>query len=170
MRTFQFRLRPVLERAQRREQQRQLELAHLQTELEAHEELLRALRDERSVWLCQLLECQQRSFEIEEVRRRRIHLDNLSAAIDDQSAVVRDMHQRVEEAQAWLTGRPEVVCVEPVTGNGEGDLQVTFAGDDEALARLLSELVGAGFPVALFHEETGDLEDVFMRLTKGIVS
>jgi len=100
MRRFQFRLRPVLERAQRREQQRQLELAHLQTELEAHEELLRALRDERSVWLCQLLECQQRSFEIEEVRRRRIHLDSLSAAIDDQSAVVRDMHQRVEEAQA----------------------------------------------------------------------
>jgi hypothetical protein len=60
--------------------------------------------------------------------------------------------------------------VEPVTGNGEGDLQVTFAGDDEALARLLSELVGAGFSVTMFREESSDLEDVFMRLTKGIVS
>jgi ABC-2 type transport system ATP-binding protein len=81
-----------------------------------------------------------------------------------------ELSRAVEEAQTWLTERPEVVGVEPVTGNGEGDLQVTFAGDDEALARLLSELVGAGFPVALFHEETGDLEDVFLRLTKGIVS
>jgi hypothetical protein len=30
--------------------------------------------------------------------------------------------------------------------------------------------VKAGFPVLLFREETGDLEDVFMRLTKGVVS
>jgi ABC-2 type transport system ATP-binding protein len=81
-----------------------------------------------------------------------------------------ELSRAVEEAQAWLTGRPEVVCVEPVTGNSEGDLQVTFAGDDEALARLLSELVGAGFLVTMFREESSDLEDVFMLLTKGIVS
>jgi len=81
-----------------------------------------------------------------------------------------ELSRAVEEAQAWLTRRPEVVCVEPVTGNGEGDLQVTFAGDDEALARLLSELVGAGFSVTMFREESSDLEDVFMLLTKGIVS
>ncbi len=77
---------------------------------------------------------------------------------------------QVEEAQAWLAGRPDVARVESVAGNGEGDLQVTFAGDDEALARLLSDMVSAGFPVVLFSEETGGLEDVFMRLTKGIVS
>lgn len=76
----------------------------------------------------------------------------------------------IEEVQAWLAGRSDVVRVEPVTENGEDELQVTFAGDEEALARLLSELVGAGFPVTTFREETGDLEDVFMRLTKGIVS
>ena len=81
-----------------------------------------------------------------------------------------DLSRAIEEAQAWLAGQPDVVQVEPVTGNGEGDLRVTFVGDDEALARLLSGLVGAGFPVTLFREETGDLEDVFMRLTKGIVS
>ena len=77
---------------------------------------------------------------------------------------------RAAEAQAWLAGRPDVVHVEPVTGNGEGSLRVTFAGNDEALAQLLSELVSAGFSVTLFREEAGDLEDVFMRLTKGIVS
>lgn len=100
MRKFQFRLRPVLERAQRREQQRQLELAHLQSELSSQRNLLRALRDERSLWLCQLLECQQRSFEIEEMRRRRAHLDSLAEAIHEQRSVVTSLHQQVEESQA----------------------------------------------------------------------
>jgi len=100
VRKFKFRLRPVLERAQRREQQRQLELAHLQSELTANEELLRMLREERSVWLCQLLEYQQQSFDIEEVRRRRAHLDSLAEAINEQQAVVTDLRERVEEARA----------------------------------------------------------------------
>ncbi|MBN1977058.1 MAG: ABC transporter ATP-binding protein [Anaerolineae bacterium] len=77
---------------------------------------------------------------------------------------------RIDEAQAWLAGQPDVMGVEPVTGNGEGNLEVTFTGDDEALARLLREMVGAGFPVLAFREQAGDLEDVFMRLTKGVVS
>jgi ABC-2 type transport system ATP-binding protein len=77
---------------------------------------------------------------------------------------------RIEEAQAWLPGQTGVMGVEPVTGNGEGNLEVMFVGDDEALAGLLREMVGAGFPVVGFREETGDLEDVFLRLTKGIVS
>jgi len=63
-----------------------------------------------------------------------------------------------------------VVQVEPVVGNSEEDLEITFSGDDEALARLLSHMVSAGFPVVAFREESGDLEDVFMRLTKGVVS
>jgi ABC-2 type transport system ATP-binding protein len=97
-------------------------------------------------------------------------LDEMRQRIQAQRIVRVGLTGRIDEAQAWLAGRPDVVRVEPVTGNGEGDLQVTFSGDDEALAQLLSELVGAGFPVAMFREETGDLEDVFMRLTKGIVS
>jgi ABC-2 type transport system ATP-binding protein len=97
-------------------------------------------------------------------------LDEMRQRIQAQRVVKVGLTGQIEEARTWLAGRPDVVSVEPVTGNGEGDLQVTFAGDDEALARLLRELVGAGFPVAMFREETGDLEDVFMRLTKGIVS
>jgi len=81
-----------------------------------------------------------------------------------------ELSRAVGEAQAWLADQADVVRVEPVMDNGEGNLQVTFTGDDEALARLLSEMVGAGLPVLAFREETGDLEDVFMRLTKGIVS
>ena len=76
----------------------------------------------------------------------------------------------IQDAQAWLEGRPDVVQVEPDAENGAGDLRVTFSGDDEALVRLLRDMVGAGIPVAMFREEKGDLEDVFMRLTKGVVS
>ena len=88
--------------------------------------------------------------------------------------LMRSQPGQVEQAQAWLAGWPDVAHVEPVAGNAaataEGDLLVTFSGDDETLARLLSEMVGAGFQVVTFREETGDLEDVFLRLTKGIVS
>jgi len=97
-------------------------------------------------------------------------LEEMRQRIQVQRVVKVGLMAQVEEARAWLEGRPDVVRVEPVAGNGEGDLQVTLAGDDEAPARLLSELVGAGFPVVMFREESGDLEDVFMRLTKGVVS
>ena len=97
-------------------------------------------------------------------------LKEIRKRIQSQRIVRIGLTERIEEARAWLEGRQDVMRVEPVMDNGEGDLQVTFAGGDEALARLLSELVGAGFPVLNFHEEASDLEDVFMRLTKGIVS
>jgi ABC-2 type transport system ATP-binding protein len=60
--------------------------------------------------------------------------------------------------------------VEPAVDDTQGHLRVTFSGDDQALARLLRHMVSAGLPVVMFRQETGDLEDVFMRLTKGIVS
>jgi ABC-2 type transport system ATP-binding protein len=97
-------------------------------------------------------------------------LEEMRQRIQSQRVVRVGLMGRVEEALAWLAARPDVVGVEPVDTNGEGDLRVTFAGDDEALARLLSELAGAGFPVTLFREESSDLEDVFMRLTKGVVT
>jgi ABC-2 type transport system ATP-binding protein len=77
---------------------------------------------------------------------------------------------RIGEAQVWLAGRPDVLGVDPVAGNCEGDLEVSFAGDEGAMAQLLCDMVGVGFRVLKFGEETGDLEDVFMRLTKGVVS
>ena len=105
---------------------------------------------------------------LEEMRRRvQVHrvvkIGLAREGLDEPGRVVQD-------ALVWLAGQPEVTAVEPVVGNGEGDLQVTFAGDDEMMSRMLGELVGAGFPVTLFREETGDLEDVFMRLTNGVVA
>ena len=78
--------------------------------------------------------------------------------------------QPIGAIQAWLMDQPGVSGVKPVARNGEGHLHFAFSGDDAALARLLADLVDAGFPVLQFREEPSDLEDVFMRLTEGIVS
>lgn len=45
-----------------------------------------------------------------------------------------------------------------------------FGGNDEALSKLLTNLIQQGIGVVSFHEETGDLEDVFLQVTKGIVN
>jgi ABC-2 type transport system ATP-binding protein len=113
---------------------------------------------------------------MEEMRRliqtyRVLRVGLVGRAGDETSpSSVEALSRVVEGAQAWLVGQPGVMGVEPVTGNGEGNLEVAFAGDDDALAKLLREMVGAGFAVLSFREQTGDLEDVFMRLTKGVVS
>jgi len=97
-------------------------------------------------------------------------LAEMRQLIQSQRVVRVGLTGRAEEAQAWLADRPDVVQVEPVVDNGGRGLLVTFSGGDEPLAQLLSQMVGAGFSVVMFREESGDLEDVFMRLTKGIVS
>lgn len=51
-----------------------------------------------------------------------------------------------------------------------GTLRFDFSGSDEDLSRLLRDLVQSDIPVLSFNEEAGDLEDVFLRVTEGIVS
>lgn len=48
-------------------------------------------------------------------------------------------------------------------------LQFDFSGNDENLNQLLVALIQHNIQVVSFSEETGDLEDVFMKLTKGVV-
>jgi ABC-2 type transport system ATP-binding protein len=45
-----------------------------------------------------------------------------------------------------------------------------FAGDDETLSQLLADIIASGIRVTTFSEETGDLEDVFMQVTQGIIN
>ncbi|MCA9969923.1 MAG: ABC transporter ATP-binding protein [Anaerolineales bacterium] len=74
--------------------------------------------------------------------------------------------------QAFLLGRAHVQSVVPGAELAlpPDTLQVDFSGDDEAVSRLLADIVGHGIPVVAFSEETGDLEDVFLQVTKGIVN
>ena len=77
---------------------------------------------------------------------------------------------RTEEAQIALQSNIGVSEVRLLDNSNRASLEVDFIGDDEAIHQLLAELLGQGFPVVHFSEETKNLEEVFMRTTKGIVS
>jgi ABC-2 type transport system ATP-binding protein len=76
------------------------------------------------------------------------------------------------EAQAALVNMPGVTAVR-VQENGRADwlaLEAEFIGDDAAMQALLADLIQRGLPIVHFSEEMKNLEEVFMRATKGIVS
>jgi ABC-2 type transport system ATP-binding protein len=77
---------------------------------------------------------------------------------------------RVEQAQVALQSNIGVSEVRLLDNTNRASLEVDFIGDDEAIHQLLAKLLEQGFPVVHFSEETKNLEEVFMRTTKGIVS
>ena len=50
---------------------------------------------------------------------------------------------------------------------GEDTIKVSFDGGEDEMSRVLSSLVGKGIPVISFAQMDGNLEDVFMKVTKG---
>ncbi len=72
----------------------------------------------------------------------------------------------VEQAQQLLLSQPQVQGVKLE----DGALRVQFQGQREELAGLLQTLVQAGVRVVSFREQELSLEDIFIRLTKGIVA
>jgi len=72
-----------------------------------------------------------------------------------------------------LQGIPGIVNVnEAVENNHHGSqrIGIEFQGDDQALSSILEILIKEGNQVVNFAEERRDLEEVFMRATRGIVS
>jgi ABC-2 type transport system ATP-binding protein len=79
----------------------------------------------------------------------------------------------IEKAQVAFAALPGVSAVRPQDGLGKAEwssLEAEFNGDDQLLHGLLSSLIEQGLPVVHFSEETQNLEEVFMRTTRGIVS
>ncbi len=74
--------------------------------------------------------------------------------------------------QAFLLSRPEVhnVTLGSDADLPPGTLRVDFSGDDNALGQLLADIVTQKLPLVGFFEETGDLEDVFLHVTQGIIN
>ncbi|MCP4416551.1 MAG: ABC transporter ATP-binding protein [Chloroflexi bacterium] len=66
-------------------------------------------------------------------------------------------------------------AVESIITSAEADIPVDalrfdFTGDDEALSNMLTSLISNNFQILTFQEETGDLEDVFLQVTKGLMN
>ena len=78
----------------------------------------------------------------------------------------------VEPLQAFLLQHNDVHSITPQDEIHlpADTIQFDFGGDDEALSTLLGDMVAQGLRVVSFHEETGDLEDVFLQVTQGIVN
>lgn len=85
--------------------------------------------------------------------------------------IVISLLDKVEEAKAaimTLAGIESVTDMEPE--DGKKRLRVEFSRDDAAVSELLTALTTKQIPVVNFAEETSDLEQVFMKVTKGIVT
>jgi ABC-2 type transport system ATP-binding protein len=82
------------------------------------------------------------------------------------------MGDTLDQAKVVLSQIPAVIEIKHGDRNAEGDwdLELLFSGDKLAASDLISKLVAAGLPLLAFREEIETLEDVFMRLTAGIVS
>lgn len=81
--------------------------------------------------------------------------------------------EQVEQVADYLRRREGVSNVSFLRQNNNGDraiLEVEFSGDDRALSKILSNLIEAGFPVIHFSEDSRDLEEIFLRATKGLVT
>jgi len=73
---------------------------------------------------------------------------------------------RWEEAAAFLAGLPNVFDPEPKNGV----IVARYASDQDDVHEVLTALVTNGFRVNSFRESDIDLEDVFMKVTEGIVA
>jgi ABC-2 type transport system ATP-binding protein len=72
----------------------------------------------------------------------------------------------LDKAKSILESHPGVEQVFPVNG----DLEVSFHGNEELAADLLNTLITSGVRLASFQEVASDLEEIFLRLTKGEVA
>jgi len=76
-----------------------------------------------------------------------------------------------ESVQAFLAQSAHVgnVLEGPDDGLEQGTLRIEFSGEELEMSALLERLIEQGFAIASFSEDSGNLEDVFMQVTKGIV-
>lgn len=77
---------------------------------------------------------------------------------------------KAEPAQSLLKTISGVRQLKAERANGDWNILVDFQGDKNAVSDLLKQLVLADIPVLTFTEEADSLEDMFMKLTKGVVS
>lgn len=73
------------------------------------------------------------------------------------------VNDKLEDAVMILKEFP---FVDKIT-SGENTIQAGFDGGDEDMSRVLNALVSRAIPVATFAQLDGNLEDVFMKVTKG---
>jgi ABC-2 type transport system ATP-binding protein len=79
-----------------------------------------------------------------------------------------DAAERVKAVVTTIQGVLNVEILDPKAGRSR--IRIDFSGDDDAVAAINQKLSASDIAVLGFSEETKDLEAMFMRVTKGIVT
>jgi ABC-2 type transport system ATP-binding protein len=93
-------------------------------------------------------------------------LDEISLQIHQEKSLRIKILSDHDQAKTILHNQPGVGHV----FDKNGFLEIDFHGDEEEAARLLETLLQQGVRVSSFAEITSDLEEVFLKLTKGEVA
>jgi ABC-2 type transport system ATP-binding protein len=76
-----------------------------------------------------------------------------------------------EKVKSLVVGLPDVLKAEVIEPkSGRSRVRIDFIGDDDGVAAINQAISAGGVSVFGFNEEVRDLESVFMKVTKGIVS
>jgi ABC-2 type transport system ATP-binding protein len=90
------------------------------------------------------------------------HREILVSVRDDDTA---------QKVKALVAGIPDVIAVEILEPKaGRSRIRIDFTGNDEGITAINQKLLTEGIPLLGFTEETKDLESMFMRVTKGLVT
>jgi ABC-2 type transport system ATP-binding protein len=79
-----------------------------------------------------------------------------------------DAAESVKSLVSEMENVVNVVALEPKGGRSR--VRIDFTGDDDGVAAINQKLHDASIAILGFSEETKDLESMFMRVTKGIVT
>ncbi len=94
------------------------------------------------------------------------NVDEIYARMQGQKVLNIRLLDRLEEAMEHLGALPSI---SNLTRKGN-TLSVGFTGTDNEQVALLAQLTSAGLPVASFGEASGNLEEIFLEITKGVGS
>jgi len=80
-------------------------------------------------------------------------------------------HAAAEQVRTLAGGVQGVLTAEIIEPKaGRWRVRIDYIGDDDGVAAINQNIMGGGVAILGFNEEMKDLESVFMRVTKGIVS
>jgi ABC-2 type transport system ATP-binding protein len=98
-------------------------------------------------------------------------LEELQQLLVPHRTIQISLLDNITKAQSILQEHEAVVRLDQLPGhNSKLRLEIDFSGSDLELSQLLATLITNGVPILRFSEDDRDLEEVFMRVTKGLVT
>ncbi len=95
-------------------------------------------------------------------------VDDIMSTLQSERRITVRLLRNGEKAAEWLQNLPSVAGLDYVDGT-PAKLKFGFSGELEALADLSAQLATSEFGLVGFEEAKTDLEDIFLRVTKGEV-